>query len=194
VTPEAFAQSLIAEVRQLVDRRIREEQDRHKSALPELESRLTAFVDRATQVAVAGIDREALRGKDGLDGKDGKDGKDGIGKDGRDGKDGQNGKDGRDVSEAFMHEEIQRQLAELREQALEGIRSEALEVVQKSRIRFLGNWKAGQQYEPGNVVRWGGDAFYCERATSTQPDAHFNSGEGGDWVLMVKKGRDARGH
>jgi hypothetical protein len=45
----------------------------------------------------------------------------------------------------------------------------------------------GKAYDVGDLVTSGGSAWYCGRSTTSAP------GTSGDWQLMVKHGRDARG-
>lgn len=47
-------------------------------------------------------------------------------------------------------------------------------------------YKAGEAYEAGDMVTWGGSTWIAMRDTREKP------GENGDWRLMVKKGRDGR--
>jgi hypothetical protein len=47
-------------------------------------------------------------------------------------------------------------------------------------------FKEGETYARGDVVTWGGSSWHCEKETTEKP------GAGGDWVLMVKKGRDGK--
>jgi len=54
-------------------------------------------------------------------------------------------------------------------------------------LRYLGVHVAGKAYDVGDLVTSGGSAWYCGRTTTSAP------GTSGDWQLMVKHGRDARG-
>lgn len=52
---------------------------------------------------------------------------------------------------------------------------------------YRGVFKAGE-YEPGDVVTWGGSAWHCEEATSDKPGEIASKG----WTLAVKRGRDGK--
>lgn len=54
-------------------------------------------------------------------------------------------------------------------------------------VRYLGVHVRGKTYDVGDLVTAGGSAWYCGRTTTAAP------GTSGDWQLMVKRGRDARG-
>lgn len=47
-------------------------------------------------------------------------------------------------------------------------------------------WRAGE-YEPGDVVTWGGSAWHCQEKTTDEPGNGSTS-----WKLMVKRGRDGK--
>lgn len=49
-----------------------------------------------------------------------------------------------------------------------------------------GVFRAGQDYLPGDGVSWGGNFWIARRETSAAP------GDGDDWRLAVRKGRDAK--
>lgn len=49
-----------------------------------------------------------------------------------------------------------------------------------------GVWKAGESYEPGDAVSWGGSLFLCQSPTSAKPETND------DWRLAVKRGRDGK--
>jgi hypothetical protein len=53
-------------------------------------------------------------------------------------------------------------------------------------LRYQGRHVSGKAYDTGDLVTAGGSAWYCLRTTTGAP------GNSGDWVLMVKRGRDAR--
>lgn len=46
-------------------------------------------------------------------------------------------------------------------------------------------YKEGQQYEPGDMVTWGGSVWHCDKSTTTKPGTD-------DWTLAVKRGRDGK--
>lgn len=49
-------------------------------------------------------------------------------------------------------------------------------------------FKAGNEYQPGDTVTWGGSLWHCNEATSDKPGETGSKG----WTLAVKKGRDLR--
>jgi integrin beta 3 len=51
---------------------------------------------------------------------------------------------------------------------------------------YRGVWKAGDAYEPGDTVTWGGSLFVCRRETIAKPETND------DWTLAVKRGRDGK--
>lgn len=51
---------------------------------------------------------------------------------------------------------------------------------------YEGPFDPAKSYVKGNFASHGGSMWYCERATRQRP------GDGPDWVLAVKHGRDAR--
>jgi hypothetical protein len=53
-------------------------------------------------------------------------------------------------------------------------------------LRYCGVYVRGKTYDEGDLVTAGGSAWYCKTTTTQAP------GNSGDWVLMVKRGRDAR--
>jgi len=146
--------------------------------------------------------------KDGLDGKDGKDGKDGIGLAGAlidragelvvtltngetrnlgpvVGKDGEPGKPGLD---GFGFDDL--------EATYDGEKTVTLKFTKGERVKEFaftlpvvidrGIYTEGKTYSAGDGATWGGSFWIAQKDTSTKP------GEGGDWRLAVKKGRDGR--
>jgi len=53
-------------------------------------------------------------------------------------------------------------------------------------LRYCGVYVRGKTYDLGDLVTAGGSAWYCKTTTIASP------GASGDWILMVKRGRDAR--
>lgn len=51
---------------------------------------------------------------------------------------------------------------------------------------YRGVYATGKRYDVGDVVTYAGSAWHCGASTLRAP------GTSGDWVLMVKRGRDAR--
>jgi hypothetical protein len=55
-------------------------------------------------------------------------------------------------------------------------------------LRYLGVYTVDHTYTVGDIVTYSGSAWHCNTATDTRP------GDGSAaWVLMVKRGRDAKG-
>lgn len=52
---------------------------------------------------------------------------------------------------------------------------------------YRGVFRSGE-YEPGDVVTWGGSAWHCEEVTSDKPGEVGSKG----WTLAVKRGRDGK--
>lgn len=52
---------------------------------------------------------------------------------------------------------------------------------------YRGVHEAGKEYEPGDMVTWAGSQWHCDAKTTSKP------GEGDDWTLAVKRGRDGKG-
>lgn len=50
---------------------------------------------------------------------------------------------------------------------------------------YCGIYKAGEEYQPGDLVTWGGSLHHCDAVTKDKPDV-------GPWTLCVKKGRDGK--
>lgn len=51
---------------------------------------------------------------------------------------------------------------------------------------YRGVFRDGQPYERGDTVTWGGSLWHCDKNTSSKP------GDGSDWTLCAKKGRDGK--
>lgn len=49
-------------------------------------------------------------------------------------------------------------------------------------------FKAGNEYQPGDTVTWGGSLWHCNESTTDKPGETGSKG----WTLAVKKGRDLR--
>jgi hypothetical protein len=63
-------------------------------------------------------------------------------------------------------------------------RVDALEAIPRQVYR--GTWAEGVEYHEGNSVTFSGSVWWCWRTTRQQP------GDGPDFTLMVKRGKDAR--
>jgi hypothetical protein len=146
---------------------------------------------------------DGLPGEKGVDGLPGADGRDGIGladalkdadgnlvlvmADGRtknlgriDGRDGEPGKDG--ITPEFIDAEFVGRTLRLSFNA--GGETKAVEF-KLAVPEYLGAFKDGQDYEPGDFVSWGGALWHCDKATTAKPGTD-------DWTLAVKKGRDGK--
>lgn len=53
---------------------------------------------------------------------------------------------------------------------------------------YLGVYSKEKEYEPGDVVTWGGSLWHCNEQTKDKPGEHNSKG----WILIVKRGRDAK--
>jgi collagen type III alpha len=162
--------------------------------------------------AVAGIDRESLRGpagengapgerglqgEKGADGAAGRDGRDGTsGPAGERGERGERGMDGRDGRDGITEERLQAAVAAMEARVAESIVKSIHfdgrnlmvgDVVLQTFATpiYRGVFTEGV-YEPGDMVTWAGSVWHCEESTTERP------GDGRKaWTLAVKKGRDA---
>jgi hypothetical protein len=146
--------------------------------------------------------------KDGIDGKDGEPGKDGVGLAGAIidragelvvtltngetrnlgpvvGKDGEPGKPGAD---GFGFDDL--------EASYDGEKTVTLTFTKGERVKEFaftlpvvidrGIYAEGKEYKAGDGATWAGSFWIAQKDTSSKP------GDGGDWRLAVKKGRDGR--
>lgn len=107
-------------------------------------------------------------------------------KDGRDGRDGINGKDGRD---AFELEDFEAEQDADGRVVLRFVRGDFRREFTLRLPMFVdrGVYQAGERYERGNGVTWGGCFWLAQKdAPEGKP------GESADWRLAVKKGRDGK--
>jgi integrin beta 3 len=106
---------------------------------------------------------------------------------GKDGRDGANGKDGRDGIELSSFDAIV--LDDDRTVELKFISGEEERVASFKWPTVLdrGVYKAGEQYDAGDAVTWGGSLWIAQRATDQKPDTP-DSG----FRLAVKRGRDGK--
>jgi collagen type III alpha len=116
--------------------------------------------------------------------QDGKDGRDGVdGKDGRDGANGVNGVNGKDAVPIELGElDFKQQGREL--QAWRG--ETQLLAWKLDFIRDCGVYKAGQAYDKGDAVSYGGSLWIAQRDTSAKPESDDS------WRLAAKRGRDGK--
>ena len=135
-----------------------------------------AFQDRSGALILTLSDGTA-RDVGNVAGRDGKDGEPGPA--GRDGKD---GRDGVSFDDLEIIDDCERSFL---------IRCARGENVREWRIRKAGFfdrgvYKAGTKYEQGDAVSFGGSLWIAQRDTDAKP------GNGDDWRLAVKHGRDGR--
>lgn len=53
---------------------------------------------------------------------------------------------------------------------------------------YRGVFKAGEEYQPGDTVTWGGSMWHCDEASTDKPGETGSKG----WTLATKRGRDGR--
>lgn len=176
--------------------------------LPDIPALIAVAVDKAVKALPVAKDGEP--GKDGAPGATGSPGRDGldvkdlfradggrlvavmsdgttkdlgvfVGSDGADGAPGQDGKDGLGFEDLdFVTDDHGRVTAKFQ-------RGDLVKSVRLPGIVDRGPFKAGEAYEKGDAVSYGGSLWIAQGDTSEKPD-------GGDgWRLAVKKGRDGRG-
>lgn len=135
------------------------------AALPTLET-LAAVRERVAALEA----RPPVPGPAGADGPAGKDGVDGLGFD--------------DVAASFDGDRT------LSITFTSNAKAKTFPVVLPV-LRYQGVWREGVTYTRGDVVTFGGNAWYCEEETTTKKPAH---GAGGfaAWSLMVRAGRDGK--
>jgi hypothetical protein len=153
------------------------------------------------------------RGENGADGKDGADGRgvrnllidrdgelvatmdDGtvkslgpvIGKDGADGTDGAPGKDGRDGIDLDSFDAIVTDDDRTVELKFVSGETERVASFKWPVMMDRGVYKAGDTYDAGDAVSWGGSVWVAQKQTDAKPD----TAESG-WRLAVKRGRDGK--
>ncbi|ARC37892.1 hypothetical protein A6J80_17415 [Paracoccus yeei] len=107
-----------------------------------------------------------------------------VGKDGEPGRDGVDGRDGADglgfEDMDFVTDDHGRVLAKF-------TRGDVVKSVRLPGIVDRGPYKAGEEYEKGDAVSYGGSLWIAQEPTGDKPDGSKA------WRLSVKKGRDARG-
>lgn len=69
---------------------------------------------------------------------------------------------------------------------LSGLRNRLRDAERKG-LRYSGTWQRALQYTQGDVVTHDGSAWVC-----LSPETKAKPGDGADWQLFVKKGRDAK--
>jgi hypothetical protein len=145
---------------------------------------------RGINVLKAGI----KDGKDGLDGKDGKDGLDGKeGQKGETGAPGEKGEKG-DPGQAGPQGErgeagAPGEAGERGEKGDPGTNGKdgADGVITTKVAAYRGVWADGEVYTLGDFVTWGGSLWHSNSA-----EVKSKPGDGEDWTLAVKRGRDGK--
>lgn len=130
-----------------------------------------------------------LNGEKGMDGRDGKDGRDGqAGMPGRDGMKGDPGRDGIDGLGFDDLDVVHDGERTVTFTFTKGEIVKAFPVVFNVPL-FRGVFEE-KDYAQGDMVQFGGNLYYAQRATSQKPSEH---GEGAkDWKLAVRRGRDGK--
>jgi hypothetical protein len=108
------------------------------------------------------------------------------GRDGRDGVDGAKGADGRDcIDLATLDIRVDDDFRTWHFAAKAG----AQEVVVTKHVPMpmhKGVYRAGEKYERGDIVSFGGSAFIAKRETTSKPETDDS------WQLFIKRGRDGK--
>jgi hypothetical protein len=135
-------------------------------------------------------------GKPGVDGRDGRDGMPGTpgerGMDGLNGKDGKDGLHGKDGLDGFGFDDL--------DVVHDGERTVTFTFTKGERVKtfpivfdvplFRGVFTEGKSYESGDMVQFGGNMYYAQRATTQKP---AENGDGAkDWKLAVRRGREGK--
>jgi collagen type III alpha len=143
--------------------------------------------------------RDGINGTNGLDGKDGKDGapgRDGLaglagrdGKDGAHGKDGAPGKDGKDGADGLGFDHVTFEMADDGCTVIERYARGNLikEFRRRARGSYRGPWKHDSEYFFDDMVSCGGSGW-----VAIVPKPKAKPGDGKDWQLFVRKGRDGK--
>lgn len=200
---KAFGEEIVGFVREYVDEQVsalKAELEAANAKIAELEARPIA------EKGEKGDPGEP--GEKGADGAAGTDGKDGvsvagsvidragnliltlsngetrdlgpvIGKDGEPGKDGRDGFGFEDLDACVLDDDRTIELCFRR-----GDEEKAFTFKWPTMI-YRQVFKQGEEYEPGDVVTWGGSLWHCNEKTTDKPDA-------GPWTLAAKKGRDGK--
>lgn len=196
---EAFGQQMVEIVRSYVDAELAP----LKAENADLRARIAALEERpAPEKGEKGEPGE--RGTDGQDGRDGIDGKDAAGivdflksegelvltlQDGRvvrtgirDGEKGQDGRDGfgfDDMDACVLSDDRTIELSFRR-----GDEEKCFTFKWPTPV-YRGVFKQGEEYQPGDLVTWGGSLHHCNAPTTEKPDV-------GPWQVAAKKGRDGK--
>ena len=133
---------------------------------------LRGYVRRKTEAVNERVEKlEAAEGPPGRDGRDGSKGSPG--------RDGRNGVDGfTDLDLAMTDDDRTLRVT---------LSGAGREVTKELRLGFpldRGIWKAGVAFQRGDAVTYGGSLWIAQADTEQKP------GDGADWRLAVKRGRD----
>lgn len=202
---KAFGEEIVGIVRSYVDEAVaplKAESESLKARIAELEAR------PAPEKGEKGDPGE--KGADGKDGRDGADGKDGlsaveffvdreghliasmsdgttrdlgeiVGKDGAPGKDGRDGFGFDDMDACVLDDDRTIELSFRRGDEEKAFTFKWPTIIDR------GVFKAGETYQAGDGVTWGGSFWIAQRETDAKPD----TAESG-WRLAVKRGRDGK--
>ncbi len=81
---------------------------------------------------------------------------------------------------------VAREVFAVVEQEMEALREKVKRVEGKG-LSYAGTWQRALGYVEGDVVTYDGSAWVC-----LSPETKAKPGDGADWQLFVKKGRDAK--
>ena len=147
---------------------------------------LRPLVAEEVAKAVAGIPKAA----DGAPGRDGRDGQPGLpGRDGQDGKDGANGEAGKDGADGLGFDDMSVEYDGERTVSLLFARGGVVKRFDLSLPIAIdrGIYRSEEKHARGDAVSYGGSLWIAQKdAPEGKP------GEGSDWRLAVKKGRDGK--
>lgn len=140
------------------------------------------LIDRDGQLVATMEDGElkSLGPVVGRDGTDGKDGRDGV-----DGRHGEKGDPGRDGIELTSFDAVVLDDDRTIELKFASGDEERVASFKWPTMIYRQVFRQGEEYEPGDVVTWGGNLWHCNEKTSEKPDQ-------GPWTLAAKKGRDGK--
>lgn len=186
MTDTEFATALATELRAMLDqeRRATEEKiTRLQSEIADLRGQLKAMPNGPA--GPAGPQGE--RGPEGVPGRDGRDAppmpgpRGEPGERGKDGRDGTNGKDG--ITEERFLGELEKRFGAHESTCVQRIDSR----IDERKIVPWSVYQAGTEYQRGVFVTFGGSLWHCNKGGTKQ-----KPGDGDDWTLAVKHGRDGR--
>jgi len=186
MTTTELAAALGAELRAILD----EDRRAHAETLQRLQTELAELRGQLRAMPNGPAGPGGPQGDRGPEGVPGRDGRDALpvpgprGEPGAPGKDGHNGKDGRDgVTEERFLAEFDKRFAGVQAACDERI-DKRIEL--RTVVPYLGVYVPGTEYQRGRFVTFGGSVWHCDKTTTAKP------GDGNDWTLAVKHGRDGR--